>query len=53
MKDIKEKINEWKIYEENKQYKENEQYEENELKMKLYNENAYQYDDMLGKIRSI
>lgn len=30
MKDIKEKINEWKIYEENKQYKENEQYEENE-----------------------
>ena len=40
MKDIKEKINEWKIYEENKQYKENKQYEENELKMKLHNENA-------------
>ena len=52
MKDIKEKINEWKIYEENKQYKENEQYEENELKMKLHNENAYQYDDMLGKLEA-
>ena len=50
MKDIKEKINEWKIYEENKQYKENKQYEENELKMKLHNENAYLYDDMLGKL---
>ena len=25
MKDIKEKINEWKIYEENKQYKKNKQ----------------------------
>lgn len=46
MKDIKEKINEWKIYEENKQYK------ENELKMKLHNENAYQYDDMLGKLEA-
>ena len=52
MKDITEKINEWKIYEENKQYKENEQYEENELKMKLHNENAYQYDDMLGKLEA-
>lgn len=52
MKDIKEKINEWKIYEENKQYKENEQYEENELKMKLHNENAYQYEDMLGKLEA-
>ena len=52
MKYIKEKINEWKIYEENKQYKENEQYEENELKMKLHNENAYQYDDMLGKLEA-
>ena len=52
MKDIKEKINEWKIYEENKQYIENEQYEENELKMKLHNENAYQYDDMLGKLEA-
>ena len=49
MKDIKEKINEWKIYEENEQY---EQYEENELKMKLHNENAYQYDDMLGKLEA-
>lgn len=46
MKDITEKINEWKIYEEN------EQYEENELKMKLHNENAYQYDDMLGKLEA-
>ncbi len=46
MKDITEKINEWKIYEENKQYK------ENELKMKLHNENAYQYDDMLGKLEA-
>ncbi len=46
MKDIKEKINEWKIYEENKQYK------ENELKMKLHNENAYQYEDMLGKLEA-
>lgn len=46
MKDITEKINEWKIYEENKQYK------ENELKMKLHNENAYQYDDMLGKLET-
>ena len=46
MKDITEKINEWKIYEENKQY------EENELKMKLHNENAYQYDDMLGKLEA-
>ncbi|MFR8369700.1 MAG: aminotransferase class I/II-fold pyridoxal phosphate-dependent enzyme [Lachnospira sp.] len=52
MKDITEKINEWKIYEENKQYKENEQYEENELKMKLHNEKAYQYDDMLGKLEA-
>lgn len=52
MKDIKEKINEWKIYEENKQYKKNKQYEENELKMKLHNENAYQYDDMLGKLEA-
>lgn len=46
MKDITEKINEWKIYEENKQYK------ENELKMKLHNEKAYQYDDMLGKLEA-
>ena len=46
MKDIKEKINEWKIYEGNKQYK------ENELKMKLHNENAYQYEDMLGKLEA-
>lgn len=46
MKDIKEKINEWKIYEENKQYK------ENKLKTKLHNENAYQYDDMLGKLEA-
>lgn len=52
MKDIKEKINEWKIYEENKQYKKNKQYEENELKMKLHNEKAYQYDDMLGKLEA-
>ena len=52
MKDIKEKINEWKIYEENKQYKKIKQYKENELKMKLYNENAYQYDDMLGKLEA-
>lgn len=52
MKDIKEKINEWKIYEENKQYKKIKQYEENELKMKLHNENAYQYDDMLGKLEA-
>lgn len=52
MKDIKEKINEWKIYEENKQYKKNKQYKENELKMKLYNEKAYQYDDMLGKLEA-
>ena len=35
MKDITEKINEWKIYEENKQYKENEQYEENDFIMKM------------------
>lgn len=46
MKDITEKINEWKIYEENKQYK------ENKLKTKLHNENAYQYDDMLGKLEA-
>ena len=46
MKDITEKINEWKIYEENKQYK------ENELKMKLHNEKAYQYDDILGKLEA-
>lgn len=52
MKDIKEKINEWKIYEENKQYKKNKQYKENKLKMKLHNENAYQYDDMLGKLEA-
>ena len=52
MKDIKEKINEWKIYEENKQYKKIKQYKENELKMKLHNENAYQYDDMLGKLET-
>ena len=52
MKDIKEKINEWEIYEENKQYKKNKQYKENELKTKLHNENAYQYDDMLGKLEA-